>query len=120
MPIYCFICDECESTKEFQRTIAKRNDLVKCGCGQDMRRDLQAEHGGHRASPGTYPMESDALGVHPDQIAEQQKFDAAHGVAADFTKEGAVVFRDKKHRREYCRVQGVHDRNAGYSDPVQE
>lgn len=68
--------------------------------------------------PGNYPMASSALGVYPDDVPNRMAFDKAKGVPTEYNSEGDPVMRDKKHRREYCRAHGVHDRNAGFSDPV--
>jgi len=115
--IYCFICDECFETKELHRSIEKRNDLVKCQCGKDMRRDIQAEQGGHRAINDTYPFASYALGIDPSEVAEHTAKDIANGVQTEYNGDGEPIFRDKSHRKKYCESYGYYDRNAGYGDP---
>ena len=74
---------------------------------------------GHRSA--CWPAQgSDALAVHPKQLREAQELAAARGVPTDFDHHNRPVFRDRKHRKDYCRiVEGnKHDNNAGYSDPT--
>ena len=63
---------------------------------------------------------SDALQVHPNQVAEAHALAVRRGVPTDFDHENRPIFTSQAHRRDYCRVVegNVHDRNAGYSDPV--
>jgi len=49
---------------------------VECThCGIFMRRDIIAEHGRTKDTPGNWPMESDAAGVNPVQIPEAMAHD---------------------------------------------
>lgn len=64
-----------------------------------------------------WPFESDAAGVHPDQVSEAQEHCRKHGVPTEFNpKTGNPVMRSRKHRREFHKVWGVKDRDAGYGD----
>ena len=68
--------------------------------------------------PGNYPMESDSMGVGIHQVEAASKADAAAGLPTEYNKKtGAAIFRDKRHRREYCERHKVYDRNGGHSDP---
>lgn len=67
---------------------------------------------------GTWPMTSYAAGVHPDQVPEMMKIDAENGVPTQYNSDGDPEFTSKSHRNMYCRVHKMHDRDAGYSDPV--
>lgn len=90
-------------------------------CGGTMGRDLVAEQEGRRDTPGTYPMTSYAAGISPDEVKEFEKSDAAAGVPTEYTKGpdgGDPIFTSAKHRKKYCRLHELYDRNAGYSDPV--
>jgi putative FmdB family regulatory protein len=118
MPIYCFTCDSCGGYTEEQRTMADASKPKTCDCGQSMRRDLRSESRGRRNTPGTWPMESDAAGVHPDDVPEMMKKDAEYGVKTEYTRDGNPIFTGPEHRRKYCRVHGLFDRNAGYGDPT--
>lgn len=87
-------------------------------CGELMRRDVAAEVAGVRSCCSkTYPMESDAMGVHPDQVAEATAHMASVGVPTEFTKTGAAVLTSKGHRKAHAEARGFFDRNGGYSDP---
>lgn len=67
---------------------------------------------------GTYPMESDSMGVNPEQVDEAMAAARAMGVPVDFNREtGAVKFEDRHQRRRYCEAMGMVDFNGGYSDP---
>lgn len=68
--------------------------------------------------PSCYPMVSEAAGVHPAQIKEQQAALRSAGVrTTHYTKDGNPIFEDKSHRREALTAMGMYDRNGGYSDP---
>lgn len=64
-----------------------------------------------------WPVLSDAAGCNPDHIPETRAALSAAGVPTDFTRDGQAIFTGPKHRRDACRVMGLFDRNAGYSDP---
>lgn len=66
-----------------------------------------------------WPMLSDAVGVHPDQIPEARRVAREQGVPTDFNEDGRVVFRSRAHRKKYIErcVPGVHDLDGGYGDP---
>lgn len=63
-----------------------------------------------------WPMESEALGVHPDQIEEYAKDAARKGVPTQFTEEGNPIFESRKHRYNYMKLYGYYDKDAGYGD----
>lgn len=77
---------------------------------------LNLATGGQLSS--TWPMASDAAGIHPDQIPEAMAYDAKHGVKTEYTPTGEPVFTDAAHRRRYCGLHALCDRNGGYSDPT--
>jgi len=116
MPQYCFKCD-CGKRKEINRPMSDSSIPLACDCGKRMSRDLRAEHGRVRNIPGTYPFDSYALGVDPENIPEMVAFDKAHNVQTHYNEDGEPRLTSRKHRREYCRAHGFHDRNGGYSDP---
>jgi hypothetical protein len=70
--------------------------------------------GGHRA--GCWPIESMAVGVHPDQIPEAVAHSRSRGVPLEFTADGKAILTDRGHRREVLRTLGMHDNNGGYGD----
>ena len=117
MRTYCFKC-VCGDLAEENRLIAERKKPMLCKCGKKIQRDFAGEQCGRRNTPGTYRMESYAAGIDPSEIPEFRKIDAAGGVPTDYSNDGDPIFTSAKHRRKYCRVHKIHDRNAGYSDPV--
>lgn len=80
------------------------------------RLDLNSPPGGQR--PGCWPMLSDAMGVHPNQIAEAYQDSLRRGVPTDFHQDGRPIFTDQAHRKAYAKAYGYRDRNACYGDPA--
>lgn len=65
---------------------------------------------------GWKPLASDALKVHPKQIAKAREDAEKKGVPTDFMPDGRPVFRSRQHRASYMKAYGFFDRNAGYGD----
>lgn len=63
-----------------------------------------------------WPILSEALAVHPSQVAEAQESARARGVPTQFLPDGRAVLRDRDHRRRYLKAYGFFDRNGGYGD----
>lgn len=61
-------------------------------------------------------LRSEALAVHPDQIAEAREHDKEHGCSVPYDKWGRPVFHSRKKRRDYLKAHGFHDKDGGYSD----
>ena len=117
MPVYTYKCS-CGQTQEINRPMKDYKKRVRCKkCKKIMRRDFQADFG-KQYFGDIWPMASYAAGVHPKQIPEMREIDRKNGVPTDYTEDGDPVFTGPKHRREYCEVHGLFDRNAGLSDPV--
>jgi hypothetical protein len=115
MPRYCYSDDEGNVIirKFGMNRIPK---TFKLG-GKVFTRDYRAEHSDFKNTPGNWPMKSDAAGVHPDQIQEAVNHSIKNGVPTSFTSDGRAIFTDANHRKKYCRLIGLHDRNGGYRDP---
>lgn len=64
-----------------------------------------------------WPIHSDAMGVHPKQAAELQRFLASQGVNCEVDNEGRPVLTCPSHRKAVAEARGFYDRNGGYSDP---
>lgn len=114
MPTYRFECD-CGNKTEIRRPMSEYDIPKICKCGKEMYRNFES---GAKQTAGTYPMASCALGGHPDDIPAMVARDIKAGVPTEYDKDGDPILRDKKHRKDYCRSRNIHDRNAGYSDPV--
>lgn len=63
-----------------------------------------------------WPIHSDALAVHPLDIAEAQADAKAKGVPTQFTADGRVVLTDRAHRKRYLKAYGFRDNQGGYGD----
>lgn len=114
---YCFICS-CGKKQEVVRSMSESDLPVLCDKdGFVMDRNFSAELGPQRHGD-IWPMESYAAGVHPKQIPEMREFDKKNGVPTDYSEDGDPILRGPGHRKKYCEAHGLHDRNAGYSDPV--
>lgn len=69
---------------------------------------------GHQ--PACWPLVSDALAVHPDQIAEATTRNKRHGVSVGYLPDGRAVLPDRHERSKILRLEGFHDKSAGYGD----
>lgn len=119
MPLYCYTTDD-GHTVERVISLRKRKmppGFIRLDDGRIAKRDLNAEMCGFSDTPGTYPMKSDAAGVHPAQISEARRRSVKMGIPTDFTPDGRAIFTDRAHRKKYCEAVGLFDRNGGYSDP---
>jgi putative FmdB family regulatory protein len=117
MPAYCFKCNECGRKEQVVRLIADRNEPVSCNdCSSDMSRDLQGEFGGFRNTPGNWPLLSDAMAVHPDQIAEATSANRRNGTNVGYTPDGRAIFESRAQRKAHCQAYGYHDNSGGYGD----
>lgn len=68
-------------------------------------------------TPGCWPMTSEALAVHPDQVKEANLRNKKAGVAARYEEgTGACVIPDRKDRQKLLKLEGYHDKSAGYGD----
>lgn len=101
MPLYSFVCG-CGHTEDFFRPMAKSGDPCPCPkCGLPMNRDVVAEHGTSKnAEAGEYY--SDALGVHPSQIAEAKRQFPHH----EFLPDGRMIIRNYQHRQRVMKDLG--------------
>ena len=118
MPSYTYKCGKCGNRQTVVRSMTEPARIVLCEKdGETMTRDLQSDFGKQQHGD-IWPLVSYAAGVHPDQVPEMMAVDKANGVPTQYSDEGDPTFTSRSHRRKYCRVHGIHDRNAGYGDPV--
>lgn len=113
MPIYVFECPKCHNAEEQFR---HAREVGCCApvcpeCGEGMQRSFQAEFGGRRRRPAGYPIYSDALAVHPDQIADAERVAAERGVPTKFVKRdcpekgifaGQAIIESREHQKQHC------------------
>ena len=69
-----------------------------------------------RTSAGAWvkPHASEALGVHPSQIAEATAHLRANGITADFDSTGRLLVTSDRQFREAARACGMYDGRDGY------
>ena len=63
-----------------------------------------------------WPMMSDALAVHPDQVAEATARNRKHGVNVGYLPDGTALLPDRGARKAILKLEGFHDNNGGYGD----
>lgn len=59
-----------------------------------------------------WPMRSEALAVHPKQVAEANARNRRHGVNVTYDAEGFAIIPDRNERRKLLRLEGMHDKNS--------
>lgn len=124
MPTYCYrrldTGEIVEITMSIQEMIRRQDgtDTIELEDGVRAVRDFSAEHKGSFGMSG-WPLLSDAAGVNPQEIDRARQASESLGVPTDFASDGRAIFRDPKHRRDYCRAIGLKDLNnyGGRYDP---
>jgi hypothetical protein len=123
MPVYCYRKVGSGELVEFYMTpdemqARSDNGFITLDDGNEAVRDFQAEHAPRKRTRGeSWPLESEAMGVHPDQIPEMKRLAKEHGVPTDFTPDGRAILRSRGHRKKFAETFGFWDRNGGYGDP---
>lgn len=121
MPTYCFRDGRGKTVELFMTVTEMSRRTDKTGRifheGRFLRRDMAAEHGGFRNTPGNWPKESDALGCAPDQIPHFMDVAKKAGASINFKPDGTCVVADKASFKRFAEARGLYSRNAGYGDP---
>ena len=120
MAFYSYTCEKCGETQGLAFGMKEEHpaNTVCLACGGNAKRDIAADRGGSCHSTGKgWPMLSDAMAVHPDQIQETREHAARHGVPTDFVPDGRPILLSRNHRKRYGELIGQYDRNGGYGDP---
>jgi hypothetical protein len=64
-----------------------------------------------------WPMDSDALACHPEQIQELMNRNKKHGITGvSYKPDGTAVLADRGARRDLMALEGLHDKQGGYGD----
>lgn len=64
-----------------------------------------------------WPMLSDALACHPDQVDAMNERNARSGISVTYDRtDGRAIIPDRAERRKLLKREGLHDRNGGYGD----
>jgi len=116
---YCYRCTnpDCDCDFSLVRPSAERNAPVACPEGAcAAKRNIVAERTSLSTSKG-WPLISEAAGVHPLDVADARAQAKRDGVPTEFTPDGRVVFRNRRHRKQYLKTVGLVDKQGGYGDP---
>lgn len=62
------------------------------------------------------PHPSDALAVHPAQVAEATLNAKIKGVPTEFLPDGRPLMRSRAHQKEYIRAYGFFNKDGGFGD----
>lgn len=118
MPVYEYCCPYCFENFAKMKPMSECKEPAYCPkCAGVGERNYIGEHVGSQFSCATWPIKSEALGVHPDQISEAREQSIALGVPTEFTKDGRPILTGPKHRKRYAEALGFWDKNGGFSDP---
>ena len=82
----------------------------------ELRREYRKHDRGQRRAIAKWPLHSEAMGVPAEEAKQYAEYDRTNGVPTSYDGEGRPILTSQKHRREYCRLHGFYDRNAGYGD----
>lgn len=113
---YCYAC-KCGNKTEKQMPMSEFSKTIVCDkCERLMGIDLVSQQGHRPNTAGAWPMESDAMGVHPAQAKEYSDYLREKGVPTEVNTEGNPVLTSQHHRKLVCAATDTYDRNAGYGD----
>jgi hypothetical protein len=74
----------------------------------------------HHLVPSTYagyPKKSDALAVHPNQVAEANERNKKHGIAVTYEEgTGMAVIPSRHEQKKLVRLEGCFNKDGGYGD----
>ena len=73
MPVYCFICPECDNTQEVVRPMKNSSLSLVCACGANMRRDFAAQKTNAGNKEYAKTKYSDSLAISPSQVEEHRR-----------------------------------------------
>ncbi len=118
MAIYCYTNKGDTIERQYPMGKAPRRLRHK---GKIYYHDIVAEQSSvGRGRKDTWPMRCAASGVDASQAVEATKAvkeQGFSGVTFD-ARTGDAIYESRRARKEYVSATGLHDRNAGYSDPV--
>lgn len=76
--------------------------------------DKMGAPGGHAAS--CWPMKSEALACHPDQVVDHNERNRSKGIGARYNADGTCVIESRGDRKKLLRLEKMHDKSGGYGD----
>lgn len=80
-------------------------------------RPPQGKKKDRRTQIANWPFKSESFGVHPDQIPEAREHYRRHGLAVDFTKDGAAIMTGPNQHRQMAKADGIWNGRDGFSVP---
>ena len=101
MPQYCYRCPACGQDKTELRTMADRNDLPKCGCGETMLRDVVSEHTATPLEEFRKPIEM--WSIAPNTPEERRDLEKA---GATFNEDGVPLARNRQEKLKFLDTVG--------------
>lgn len=64
-----------------------------------------------------HPLLSDALAVHPSQVAEANERNRRRGCSVTYREDdGRAIIPDRGERKKLLKIEQMHDRDGGYGD----
>lgn len=109
VPIYQYVCDTCGKTADEYREISDRDRPAGClngVCDGFVHRDVVGSMRPHTDLGYQSPIYSDALGVHPDQIAEATARFPDH----KFHPDGRMILSSHTERNRVLKDLGYFDK----------
>lgn len=95
-----------------------RDDILKLAREHDAKRNRAARkrsRDNRVGRTGKWPIESDSLACHPEQVGERNEFIKGHGlVGVHAAPDGTMVFSGPRARQRYLNKVGLIDR-SGYT-----
>lgn len=74
------------------------------------------EPGGLVAAPSCWPLESEALAVHPNQVQKANDRAKRHGIGVQYKPDGTAILADRRARKQMIALEGFFDNHGGYGD----
>ena len=109
MPTYCYKCERCGLTKEISRPMAQSGSMEFCQCGNELARDIRAEHSSVR---GDYaePIISSAMAFNTQDLAEHRRRFPNIDLQVDGPAHTAYpIFRSLSQKRQYLKARKWQD-----------
>lgn len=122
MPFYIYKDNETGESFELMMSMSEmlrrqRKDGSIIHDGRKLFRDVVSEHRNVTSNTDTWPLLSDAAGVHPSQAEDAYKQSADIGVPTRFHPDtGQAIFESRSHRKAFLKAKGMYDRSGGYGD----
>ena len=85
-----------------------------CGAPTETRKlsDGRRVHVAGASGKAGWPRESDAFGVHPEQVEDAHAESVALGVPTEFKPNGSAVINNESHQRALGKALKMHERNC--------